>query len=268
MPIDRKTARCAAPDARTFRLRRFLPLAIVLTLSILILASDFGKLLSLETLVRHRAGIDGFIAEHRLAAFAIYIGLYIVIVALSVPGSAILTITGGFLFGTVAGGLAAVVGATTGAILIFQIARGALGENLLRKAGPFAAKLADGFAADAFNYLLFLRLVPAFPFWLVNLAAALFAVPLSTFAIATGIGIIPAALVFAFAGAGLDSVIAAEAQGYRDCLAAARSDCRLEFDPKHILTPELLCALVALGALALLPVALRRWRGRVPAPPG
>jgi uncharacterized membrane protein YdjX (TVP38/TMEM64 family) len=263
MPIDQDIGSSTVVSRKKWRgLRRFLPLGIVIILVGAVLLSGAGNLLSLGTLVRHRAAIDGFIAEHRLGAFAIYIGLYIAVVALSVPGSAVLTMTGGFLFGTFAGGFAAVIGASVGAVLIFQIARSAFGENLLRRAGPFAARLADGFQADAFNYLLFLRLVPAFPFWLVNLAAALFAVPLPTFAIATAIGIIPAALVFAFAGAGLDSVITAQAESYRGCIAADERDCRPDFDPQHILTPELLGALIALGALALVPVAVRRWRAR------
>lgn len=270
MQVDRDIGNPTVVGRKKWRsLRRFLPLGIVIVLVGAILLSGAGDLLSLGTLIRHRATIDSFIAQHRLAAFAIYIALYIAVVALSVPGSAVLTMTGGFLFGTFAGGFAAVIGASIGALLIFQIARSAFGENLLRRAGPFAARLADGFQADAFNYLLFLRLVPAFPFWLVNLAAALFGVPLSTFAVATSIGIIPAALVFAFAGAGLDSVIAAQADSYRGCLAAAERDCRPEFDPQHVLTPELLGALIALGALALLPVAVKRWRARKqrPLPP-
>ena len=102
------------------------------------------------------------------------------------------------------------VGATIGATVIFLVARTALGEPLLRRAGPRAAQLAQGFRADAFSYLLFLRLVPAFPFFLVNLVPAFAGVRLSTFVAATALGIIPGALVYAFAGTGLDSVIAAQ----------------------------------------------------------
>ena len=109
--------------------------------------------------------------------------------------------------------------------MIFLIARSALGEWLTRRAGPFAAKLAEGFRADAFSYLLFLRLVP-FPFWLVNLAPALFGVRLSTFIAASAIGIIPATVTFAVFGAGLDSIIAAQEPQYNACLAAGRGDCK------------------------------------------
>ena len=117
-----------------------------------------------------------------------------------------------------------------------------------RRAGPRAGKLAEGFRADAFSYLLFLRLVPAFPFFLVNLVPAFAGVQLAPFVAATALGIIPGALAFAFAGTGLDSVIAAQKAAYRRCLAAGRADCQLDFNAAGILTPQLLGALIALGA--------------------
>jgi uncharacterized membrane protein YdjX (TVP38/TMEM64 family) len=166
------------------------------------------------------------------------------------------------LFGIVLGGIAAMAGATMGAICVFLIARSALGELLVRRAGPVADKLMQGFRADAFSYLLFLRLVPVFPFWLVNLVPALCGVRLGTFAAATVLGILPATFAFASLGAGLDSVIAAQHHAYRSCQAAGRSDCRLTLDVDTVLTPELLAALVALALLALLPVMIRRLRAR------
>jgi uncharacterized membrane protein YdjX (TVP38/TMEM64 family) len=125
--------------------------------------------------------------------------------------------------------------------------------------------LAEGFRADAFSYLLFLRLVPIFPFWLVNLVPALAGVRLPVFAAATAIGILPGTFAFAFVGAGLTSVITAQGTAYRACLAAGRSDCRLDFDLKAAVTPELLIALAALGVLALIPVVVKRLRARSPA---
>jgi uncharacterized membrane protein YdjX (TVP38/TMEM64 family) len=267
MPADQNIATAQTAGRTRPWTRRIVPLGILLILAAIVLLTDLRNLLSLETLVRHRAAIGTFIDQHLVAAVGIYVGLYIVVVALSVPGSAVLSITGGFLFGTLAGAFAAVIGATIGATILFLIARSAFGENLLRRAGPLAAKLGDGFRADAFNYLLFLRLVPAFPFWLVNLAAALFAVPLGTFFTATVIGVIPGALAFAFGGSGLDSVIDAQASAYQHCLAAGGgSACRLEFKAGQVLTPKLLGALVALGALALVPVVVKRWRARRGAP--
>ena len=201
-------------------------------------------------------------AEHRILALLSYIGLYIATVALSVPGGTLLTVSGGFLFGVAIGASAAVIGATIGATLIFLLARSALGEPLLRRAGPRAQQLAQGFRADAFSYLLFLRLVPAFPFFLVNLVPAFAGVRLGPFVAATALGVIPASLVYAFAGTGLDSIITAQKNSYQDCLAAGRTDCLLSFDARDVLTPHLLGALVALGLLALVPVVVRRLRAR------
>ncbi|MGC1641955.1 MAG: VTT domain-containing protein [Pseudolabrys sp.] len=241
--------------------RRILPLvAIVVLAGAAYIASGGG--VSLESLVRHRAAIDDFVVSHQMLAIFVYVGVYITVVAVSLPGAALLTITGGFLFGIAVGASAAVISATVGATLIFLVARTALGEPLLRRAGPRATQLARGFREDAFSYLLFLRLVPAFPFFLVNLVPAFAGVRLGLFVVATAIGIIPGAIVFALAGAGLDSIIAAQKNSYDQCIAAKGADCRLVFEPADVLTPQLIAALVALGLLALMPVAVKFWRTR------
>lgn len=242
--------------------RRLMPLAVVVLLAAVAYYAVGRSGISLEALVRHREAIAGFVTEHRLLAVLAYVGLYIVTVALSVPGAIFLTVSGGFLFGLTVGASTAVIGATIGATLIFLVARTALGETLLRRAGPRAIKLAQGFRDDAFSYLLFLRLVPAFPFFLVNLVPAVAGVGLGPFVAATALGVIPAAFVYAFAGTGLDSVIMAQKNAFDDCLAAGGSDCHLTFDARDILTPQLLGALVALGLLALVPVVVRRLRAR------
>ena len=218
--------------------------------------------ISLEALVRHRMAIGAFVSEHRVLALLAYIALYIAAVALSLPGAVFLTVTGGFLFGLAVGASAAVIGATTGATLIFLVARTALGEPLLRRAGPRAAQLARGFRDDAFSYLLFLRLVPAFPFFLVNLVPAFAGMRLAPFVAATALGVIPGALVYALAGTSLDSVIAAQQAANGDCLTAGRVDCHMVFDAKDVLTPQPIGALIALGLLALVPVVVKRLRAR------
>lgn len=244
------------------RLRRWLPLIVLAVLTAVVFGMGWHRQLTFETLARYRDVIHDLVVHHQLAAVAGYIGLYIAVVALSIPGGVFLTVAGGLLFGGLLGGAAAVCGATLGAIGIFLIARTAVGEQLVRRAGALAVKLAEGFRADAFNYLLFLRLVPLFPFWLVNLVPALLGVPLATFAAATAIGIVPATFAFAFVGAGLDSVISAQEAAYRSCLAAAKVDCRLDFDIRTAITPQLLVALAALGVIALVPVAVKRLRSR------
>ncbi len=241
---------------------RLAPLiAVVLLAVVAVVAVGHGGI-SLEALVRHRTAIGAFVTEHRLLAVLAYIALYITAVALSVPGAAFLTVAGGFLFGVAIGASAAVIGATTGATIIFLVARTALGEPLLKRAGPRAAQLAQGFRNDAFSYLLFLRVVPIFPFFLVNLVPAFAGVRLVPFVVATALGIIPAAIVYAFAGTGLDSVIAAQKTSYDVCVAAGRADCRLSFNAGDVLTPELIGALIALALLALTPVLVKRLRAR------
>jgi uncharacterized membrane protein YdjX (TVP38/TMEM64 family) len=255
---------------RSSAARRFLPLAAVVLLAGLVLAMGWHRQLSLETLERHHAVIHGFIDQNRPAAIGAYIGLYVTVVALSIPGSLFLTLTGGMLFGAFIGGLSAALGATLGAICIFLIAKSAFGEHLIHRAGPRAVKLAGGFRADAFNYLLFLRLVPLFPFWLVNLVPAFAGVGLKTFVAATAIGVLPGTFVFAFLGASLESVIAAELAEFHSCLAAGRADCRLDFDPQTGPILKLVAALVLLGLLALIPVVAKRMRAgsRIAGPPG
>jgi uncharacterized membrane protein YdjX (TVP38/TMEM64 family) len=261
MPADHDLA-TATPVRSAPGIRRFLPVIALVLLGVVVYAMGWHRELSLETLVRHRTMIDVFVADHRLAAIAVFVAIYIAVVALSVPGAAFLTISGGFLFGGMIGGLATIVGATIGATCIFLIARSAFGEFLVRRAGPLAAKLAAGFRADAFSYLLFLRLVPVFPFFLVNLAPALTGVKLRTFVAATALGIVPGTFALAFFGAGLDSVIAAQEAAYQACRAAGHQHCRLDFDFKAAVTPEMLAALMALGIVALIPVLVKRFRDR------
>jgi len=247
------------------RLRRFVPLAVIALAMIAVFATGAHRHVSLETLMRHRMAIDAFIDAHAVVAIAAFMAAYIVVVALSIPGAALLTITGGILFGVFVGGAAAVIAATTGATIVFLVAKSACGENLARHAGPLAGKLSEGFRADAFSYLLFLRLVPAFPFFLVNLVPALAGVRLWSFVAATFIGVIPATFAFAFFGSGLDSVMVRQEVAYRACVASGRADCALQLDLGMIATPHLLAALAALGVLALVPVAVKRLRARAAA---
>jgi len=260
--IARMTVSSPPTDRQRGPIRRLLPLLAVGLFAVIAFVAFGQGGISLEALVSNREAIGAFVAEHRILALLSYIGLYIATVALSVPGGTLLTVSGGFLFGVAIGASAAVIGATIGATLIFLLARSALGEPLLRRAGPRAQQLAQGFRADAFSYLLFLRLVPAFPFFLVNLVPAFAGVRLGPFVAATALGVIPASLVYAFAGTGLDSIITAQKNSYQDCLAAGRTDCLLSFDARDVLTPHLLGALVALGLLALVPVVVRRLRAR------
>jgi uncharacterized membrane protein YdjX (TVP38/TMEM64 family) len=242
-------------------LLRFVPV-IVLALAIVAVFATGAHSSLLDELIRRRDELQASVAAHQAQALALYFVLYVVLVSLMfVPGAVFLTVFGGFLFGWVLGGLVTIVAATLGAIIVFLIARTAVGDILVRKAGPRLGRIACGFREDAFAYLMFLRLFPGFPFWLVNLAPALFGVPLRTFALATAIGIIPGTFAFAFIGVGLDSVIAAQKAAKYACLAAGRTDCSLKIDFWALVTPELLIAFAALAVVSLAPVVVRRLFG-------
>jgi uncharacterized membrane protein YdjX (TVP38/TMEM64 family) len=262
VPKNDPHASIGRPVRRGSVLRRLLPVILLGGIAVLVLALGWHRELSLETLVRHRATLEALVSEHFVAALAAFIALYIAVVALSVPGAVYLTISSGILFGAVVGGLASIIGATIGATALFLVARTALGELLARRAGPLAERIAAGFREDAFSYLLFLRLVPVFPFFLVNLVPALCGVALLPFVAATALGIIPATFTFAFLGAGLSSALLAHQASYESCLAAQRPGCRLDFDLQAALTPQLIAGFVALGVIALLPIVVKRWRAR------
>ena len=161
------------------------------------------------------------------------------------PGAGVLTIVGGLLFGPWKGAALAVLGATSGAVLLFLVVRRALSRPIAQRAGPLLARIRPGLERDGFNYLLALRLVPVVPFWIVNLAPALAGMRLLPFALATLIGIIPATLVFASIGSGIGGVLAS---GEPPDLSA-------------VFYPPVLLPLIGLALLALLPVAWRHWRG-------
>ena len=245
--------------------RRWLPLAILAVVACTVFAMGWHTLLTLKSIGLNYAFMRAFILDHLAVALALYVAIYVAVVSLSLPGALPLTLAGGLLFGSFLGSCATVVAATAGATVVFLVARSSLGEVAAR-VGPWLAKLRDGFREDALSYLLFLRLVPAFPFVVVNLAAAALGVPLRTYVIGTFLGIIPGTVAFTVAGAGLGSVIRAQNRSYETCLAkiAASPDvvCPYKIDTSALVTKELILAFVLLGILALVPVVLKKWRAR------
>lgn len=249
-----------SPAAARARPTRLVLLAIIALTAAAVIGIAWYENISAAALLDRRAAVDAFVGAHPVAAVLAFIGVYTTAVALSLPGATFLTICGGLIFGALEAALAALVGATAGGTVFFLIAKSALGGWLVRRAGPRAETMAAGFRADAFSYLLFLRLVPVFPFWLVNLVSALCGVRLRTFVLGTAIGIIPGTFAFAFFGAGLGSAVTTQLDAYRACIAAERAGCKLSFDPSAAATPQLIAGLVALGLLALVPVAVKRLR--------
>ena len=225
-------------------LMRFLSLALLAAAAAACFALGLDQFLTFEALRENRALLADFVAAQGALAVLLYIVIYAVSVALSVPGAAILTVTGGLLFGQWFGSLYVVVGATIGAMGIFLIVRTALGDALRKRSGSARQKMEAGFQENALSYLLVLRLIPLFPFFLMNIVPAFLGVKLRTFVIGTFIGIIPGSFVFATVGAGLGSIF-------------ERND---KFSLQGVLTPEIIAALVGLAVLALLPVAYKKFR--------
>ena len=244
----------------TSPIRRWGPVGVILLLMGVGYSQGWHQYLSLDALVTHRSMLADLVAEHYALALLGYVAIYVVAVALSFPGASFITIAGGLLFGWMIGGLLTVVAATLGATLIFLAARSVFGSSLRERATGFVHRFAEGFRQDAFNYLLFLRLVPVFPFWLINIAPALFGVRLGTYVSATLIGILPGTFAYAFIGAGFDSVIAAQEAANPTC--SLDPDCTLTLDPGALITGELIAAFVALGVVALIPPVLKEIRRR------
>ncbi|MBL4785737.1 MAG: TVP38/TMEM64 family protein [Cohaesibacteraceae bacterium] len=237
-------------------IKRWIPLLLIAGVTIFGLFQGWHQHLSFSSLIRHRAELEAFVSNNLAVALLSYAVIYVVAVALSLPGALFLTLAGGFMFGWALGGVVTIFSATLGAMIIFLVAKSAMGEALRNKAGPFVNKLAAGFQENAFSYLLFLRLVPVFPFWLVNLAPAMFGMSLRPYMIGTFIGIIPGTFAFILAGSGLEDVIAKQETSNSGCLQGGTCD----FDVSLIFTPQLIAAMVALSLVALIPVLVKKVR--------
>lgn len=242
---------------------RLAPIAILALALAAALASGAANYLTVDNLLASREALSGLIARNLPLSLLLFILAYAVVVAASIPGATLFTLSGGLLFGGWFGGAAAIVGATAGATLLFLAARSSLGAALTQRAGPKIERFRAGFQKDAVSYLLFLRLVSLFPFWLVNLALAVTGVKLWTFVWTTFVGIMPATMAFALAGAGLGSIADRKQQAYDACVSAKglQGGCSLGISPQDLVTREALIAITALGIMALIPAVLRRLRG-------
>jgi len=198
------------------------------------------KYLTLEAIKSNRDTLSQFANERLLLTIAIALAVYVVAVGCSLPGASVLSLTCGFLFGRWLGTAVIIVAATVGATLVFLAARYLIADWARSRLGGVGQKINEGFSENAFSYMLFLRLVPAFPFFLVNLAPAFTSIKLSTYVLATAIGIIPGSFVFANLGETLGSI---------DSLSG-------------LLSKETLIAFVLLGLLSLVPVVIRKVKSR------
>lgn len=232
-------------DGRTaLSVRRLVPVAVLALGLTLFFVLDLNRFISLDALRDNRQALVDWVADAGVAGWLTYVGLYALATAFSLPVGAIVTIVGGFLFGPVLGAALTVVGATLGATLLFLAARHAFADYLRTKAGPALRRMERGFNENAMSYLLFLRLIPLFPFWLVNLAPAFLGVSLGTYVAATAIGIVPGTVVYALVGDGLGAVL----------------DAGGAINLRIILEPRFLAPIIGLAILVLLPIAYKKLR--------
>ena len=244
--MDRDERDAGAKAAGKPMIARVVPLVVIAAAIALFFLFDLDRFLSFQALKDNRDFLLQWTAENRLLAAVVFIAAYCVMVALSLPGAVWATLAAGFVFGTWLGGIYVVVGATLGATAIFLIARYALYDFFRAKAGNAVRRMEDGFNENALSYMFVLRLVPLFPFWLVNLVPAFLGVPFRTYVIGTFFGIMPGSLVYASVGNGLGAVFE---QGGKPDLGI-------------IFEPEVLLPILALAALSLIPVVYKRVRGR------
>lgn len=201
---------------------------------------DIGRFLSLEALKANRDDLLALTEANYVGAAALFVLCYIAVTGLSLPGAVILTLAGGFIFGSVFGTLLVNIGATSGATLAFLAARYLLRDWVERKFGKWLGPVQQGFAKNAFSYLLTLRLIPLFPFFVVNLVAGLTRMNVGAYVAATALGIIPGSFVYAYAGRQLGTINSL----------------------KDIASPEVIGAFVLLGLLALVPSLYKKWSGK------
>jgi len=225
-------------------LARLIPLLVLGGGLAAFFALGLNKYLTLDLLKENRDVLKTWVHDHKTQAVLLFIVAYIVAAAFSLPLGALLSVAGGFLFGSVFGAAWIVIGATIGSTILFLVAKTALGEPLRLRFAAQIKRMEEGFRANAFSYLLLLRLVPLFPFWLVNLAPAFLGVSVVTFIVTTFIGIIPGSFVFASIGNGLNALFeAGEAPDLSLVALLSR--------------PDFYIPIVGLVVLSLIPVVYR-----------
>lgn len=227
---------------------RFLPLILIAAGLAGGYALGLQQYLSLSFLAERRETLNALVAEHYALALIVFMAVYIVAVAFSFPAASALSIFGGFLFGWIVGGLTIAVSATVGASILFLATRSAFGDFLRKRVERPVKRLADGFRENAFGYLLVIRLAPIIPFFVVNIAAALFDISLGRFVAATLLGILPGTFAYAYLGQGIDSVlVAARDSGHEPVLS-------------ELITRDITLGFLALAIVAAIPIVITKIR--------
>lgn len=224
-------------------LKKFIPLLFLVITAGLIFQTGLYQYISFSTLQEHYIPIKKFIDNNFILASFIYITVYIAVVGVSIPGSAMMSISGGVLFGPVLGVINAIIGAVTGSLIPFFSARCAAQGVLEKRVGPWAKKMKKGFNTNALSYLLSLRLMPIFPFAAVNLVAGLMQLSFKTFFIGTFVGAMPSTIIFVSMGVAVQEVILTTG-----------------FSRELLMNPKIWGGLTGLGILALTPIIYKRFK--------
>lgn len=244
--MGKKQADKTIKGGQPFSVKRLWPLVILVAGFCLFFLTGIDQYITFEALREHRGWLINQVQDNTLITALAFMAIYIVMVTFSLPGGAVLTIVGGFLFGLALGTTFVIISATIGATALFLVAKTTISDALKARMGPWLKKMEQGFQENAFNYLLAMRLIPVFPFFVVNLVPAFLGVRLKTYFFATLIGIIPGSMVYIQVGAGLSSIF----------------DSGENFSAAGILTPDVILALVGLAILSLLPILYKKFKTR------
>lgn len=221
-------------------IKRWAPLIGLAALMIAAFASGLHEKISLQVLQENKDAMLNAVAAQPVVTALGFLAIYIVFVALSLPAATLLTLTGGFLFGPFLGTLYVVTAATIGATIIFFVAKTSLGATLREKAGGLYKRIEGNMNENAAGYLMFMRLVPVFPFFLVNIVPALFNVKPRTYILTTFFGIMPGSFVYVNLGGQLATI-----ENLSD-----------------LVSTQTLLAFAMLGAFALIPTLYKQFKNR------
>ena len=223
---------------------KFLPIVILVLGIVVFFALGGHHYLSLEVIKNNYQSLVDFTNDNFITGCLIFSIVYILVVAFSIPGASVMTLVGGFLFGVYVGSVLVVLSATIGAVIVYLAVKSAIGDILKSKAKGNIEKMRNGFENDAFNYLLSIRLIPIFPFFIINIACGMLGVKLKDFFLATLIGIIPGSVIYVWVGTGLGFALK---QG---------EDLNLGI----IFQPQFILPIIALALLSLVPIIYKKYR--------
>ncbi len=239
-------------------MKRIIPIIILLFIIAAFFIFGLDENLNFDELALKYADLSAFVGEKPVLSIVIAMFIYIVATAFSFPVAWLLSVSVGLIFGFFIGSFIVLFGATIGATILFLLAKYAFADFFKKRSGDFLTKMAKGFRNGAASYLLFLRLVPIFPFALVNVMPAILNVRLFTFIWTTFVGIIPGVIAYIYAGVGLRSIIKERAIACKNEIAP----CGQVISPSDFITKEMIFAFILLGVVALIPVVLKNLKGK------